>query len=96
MGYCEADSDEEEGGSNSDWDPTAPLPPEPEWRPILSGHARLVVPDTPETLAAAMPGAAAAAAAAGGPPPRPPGWSFPASTEERHRYWVFRELHDRG
>ena len=39
--------------------------------------------------AAAAPGSKAAAAA-------PVQWAFPATREERHRYWVFRDLHAKG
>lgn len=37
----------------------------------------------------------AAAAAAGGCQEAPQ-WTFPATREERHRYWVFRDLHAKG
>lgn len=100
MGYCEEEEVEEAAacapGDDSQWDPHAPLPPEPEWRRVLKEGARLVVPDTPEELAAAMPAAAAAAGEAGAPPEQLPAWTFPATTEERHRYWIFRDLHSRG
>lgn len=36
------------------------------------------------------------AAAAGGGSQEPPSWTFPATQEERHRYWVFRDLHAKG
>lgn len=35
------------------------------------------------------------AAAAGSGHEAPP-WAFPATQEERHRYWVFRDLHAKG
>ncbi|PRW39237.1 tRNA-splicing endonuclease subunit Sen34 [Chlorella sorokiniana] len=44
--------------------------------------------------AAARASAGAAEAAAGGGAAAQ--WSFPATREERHRYWVFRDLHSRG
>ena len=55
--------------------------------------------------AAAAAGGAAAAAAAGGAAADAGGaagsasaaqWTFPSSREERHCYWVFRDLHSRG
>ncbi|KAL4440341.1 hypothetical protein ABPG75_003342 [Micractinium tetrahymenae] len=45
--------------------------------------------------AAGEPGGEAAAAAAGGGQAVPE-WTFPATQEERHRYWVFRDLHAKG
>ena len=59
----------------------------------------------PEAAAGEPAAAAAAAAEAAGQPPaagKPPAagepvrWEFPASEEERHRYWVFRDLHSKG
>lgn len=45
--------------------------------------------------AAAQPAAAAAAADEGGGAP-PLEWSWPGTEAERHRYWVFRDLHAKG
>ncbi len=61
----------------------------------------------PAAGAAEAPGVAAADAAAGGTAAAAgeaaaggaaaaAQWSFPATQEERHRYWVFRDLHSRG
>eukprot|EP00887_Chlorella_sp_A99_P002258 scaffold10.g2258.t1 len=97
MGYAE--EEEQLGGADDDWDPNAPLPPDPEWKQILKEGTRMVLPDTPADLARTLPAAAVAADEAGGPAAAAgpaPEWDFPATEEERHRYWVFRDLHNQG
>lgn len=82
----------------------------PTWQAALGkGGGPFAVPITPEDAAAANDpgagapsgggaGAAPGAAAAAEPGPGGPGvtWSYPATQEERHRYWVFRDLHRQG
>ena len=67
---------------------------EPAWRAALSDGAAFDIPTTPAEAAAAN--GSGASAGSGGDSGAPPPWSFPATEQEQHRYWVFRDLHSKG
>lgn len=79
--------EEETGGADN---------PEAEAAATAAEAAAAAAADAAAAGAAGEPGAAAVTADAAAEDPAAVQWTFPATREERHRYWVFRDLHSRG